>query len=62
MLHENAVAQAKISINDFQVDLNKNCDTLMNFKNCVERNITEMQQKMQKDKNLILSAINVSLY
>ncbi|KAK9298648.1 hypothetical protein QLX08_008120 [Tetragonisca angustula] len=58
LLHENAVAQAKISINDFQVDLNKNCDTLMNFKNCVERNITEMQQKMQKDKNLILSAIN----
>ena len=49
-------------MNDFQVDLNKNCDTLMNFKNCVERNIAEMQQKMEKDKSLILSAINVSLY
>ncbi|KOX74219.1 hypothetical protein WN51_13570 [Melipona quadrifasciata] len=58
LLHESAVAQAKISINDFQADLNKNCDTLMNFKNCVERNITEMQQKMEKDKSLILSAIN----
>ena len=49
-------------MNDFQADLNKNCDTLMNFKNCVERNIAEMQQKMEKDKSLILSAINVSLY
>lgn len=44
------------------MDLNKNCDTLMNYKNCVERNIGEIQKKMEEDKNLILSAINVSLH
>lgn len=44
------------------MDLNKNCDTLINYKNCVERNIGKIQKKMEEDKSLILSAINVSLY
>lgn len=44
------------------MDLNKNCDTLMNYKNCVEHNIGKIQKKMEEDKSLILSAINVSLH
>ncbi|XP_033187905.2 kinesin-like protein Klp61F [Bombus vancouverensis nearcticus] len=58
LLNESAIAQGKISIDQFQSNINKNCDTLMSFKNCVENNITEMQQKMAKDKSFILSAIN----
>ncbi|CAL7946529.1 unnamed protein product [Xylocopa violacea] len=52
------IEQSKISIHQFETDLNKSCETLTKHKNCVEGNITKMQQKMEEDKNLILSAIN----
>ncbi|XP_061932410.1 kinesin-like protein Klp61F [Apis cerana] len=58
LIAKSAIEQGIILINKFQMDLNKNCDTLMNYKNCVERNIGEIQKKMEEDKSLILSAIN----
>ncbi|XP_017799179.1 PREDICTED: kinesin-like protein Klp61F [Habropoda laboriosa] len=58
LLVENAIAQGKLLINQFQADLNKSCDTLMNYKNCVVRNMRKMQQKMEVDNSLILSMIN----
>lgn len=61
MLTQNTIVQSKMLIDRFQADLNKNCDTITNYKNCVERNIREMQQKMKEDTSLVLSAINVSM-
>ncbi|CAK9805757.1 Kinesin-like protein Klp61F [Anthophora quadrimaculata] len=58
LLAENAIAQSKLIINEFQADLNKSCDTLINYKNCVERNMREMQKRMEVDNSLILSLIN----
>ncbi|XP_012151720.1 kinesin-like protein Klp61F [Megachile rotundata] len=57
-LTENTVAQSKVLIDQFQAYLGKNCDTVANYKNCVERSIRELEQKMEEDKSPLLSAIN----
>nr|XP_034173389.1 kinesin-like protein Klp61F [Osmia lignaria]XP_034173390.1 kinesin-like protein Klp61F [Osmia lignaria] len=57
-LTQNTIVQSKMLIDRFQADLSKNCDTITNYKNCVERNIREIQQKMKEDTSLVLSAIN----
>lgn len=62
LLAENAIVQGKMLIKQFEEDLCKNCDTLKNYKNCVERNMRTMQLKMEGDKSFILSAINVNFF
>lgn len=39
-ISENSVAEAKVLISEFQASLEINCDTLMNYQNCVKRNMT----------------------
>ncbi|XP_076752160.1 kinesin-like protein Klp61F [Xylocopa sonorina] len=52
------IEQSKMSIHQFETDLNKNCDMLIMHKDYVKDNMTKMQQKMEEDKNLILSTID----
>ncbi|XP_026671284.1 kinesin-like protein Klp61F [Ceratina calcarata] len=52
------IAQCKILISQFQEDLTNNCNTFIEYRNSVERNITEVQQKAKKSENLLLSTIN----
>ncbi|XP_076177804.1 kinesin-like protein KIF11-B isoform X2 [Ptiloglossa arizonensis] len=55
---EDAVAQGKMLVNEFQAGLYNTCDTLMSYKNCVTHNMRQMQEKMKKDETFILSSIN----
>ncbi|XP_015435263.1 PREDICTED: bipolar kinesin KRP-130-like [Dufourea novaeangliae] len=58
IMSENSVVRGKAFISEFETKLNNNCSTLINYKNCVERNLWEMQRKMKEDQSLILSLIN----
>ncbi|XP_054005394.1 kinesin-like protein Klp61F [Hylaeus anthracinus] len=57
-LSENAIAQSKRLVNEFQTNLYNACDTLINYKSYIECNMRKIQEKMKTDETHILSSIN----